>query len=175
LELLRARESATATHCAQGLHESVPSCAYHLAILAKYGFIEVAPGGHGREKPWRLAEHREAVPIEDLLGVQAAVTGGAGGSADVAAELRWDHEYAQLHDALRRRAAEPREWQRSLGLESRSSWLTASELAEVNRAIREIVVRYEHRALNRTLIPDGAREVRIVVGISVAAEPGQVS
>jgi hypothetical protein len=35
------------------LGESPANCAFHLRTLAKYGFIEEAGGGRGRERPWR--------------------------------------------------------------------------------------------------------------------------
>ena len=35
------------------LGESPANCAFHLRTLAKYGFVEEAGGGRGRERPWR--------------------------------------------------------------------------------------------------------------------------
>jgi len=37
------------------LGESPANCAFHLRTLAKYGFVEEAGGGRGRERPWRQA------------------------------------------------------------------------------------------------------------------------
>jgi hypothetical protein len=37
------------------LGESPANCAFHLRTLAKYGFVEEAGGGKGRERPWRRA------------------------------------------------------------------------------------------------------------------------
>src|SRR5262245_14833912 len=54
LDLLAVEGSATATRCAAVLGESAASCSFHLRQLAKYGFVEEAPGGTGRQRPWRL-------------------------------------------------------------------------------------------------------------------------
>jgi hypothetical protein len=40
------------------LGESPTNCAFHLRTLAKYGFVEEAGGGKGRERPWRRAYGR---------------------------------------------------------------------------------------------------------------------
>src|SRR5215469_3040060 len=44
----------TATQASELLGESPANCAFHLRTLAKYGFVEEAGGGRGRERPWRL-------------------------------------------------------------------------------------------------------------------------
>src|ERR687889_378832 len=43
----------TDTQAAARLGESSGTCSFHFRQLAKYGFCEEAPGGKGREKPWR--------------------------------------------------------------------------------------------------------------------------
>lgn len=45
----------TATQASALAGESPTACAYHLRTLARLGFLEEAGGGHGRERPWRLA------------------------------------------------------------------------------------------------------------------------
>ena len=40
------------------LGESPANCAFHLRTLAKYGFVEEAGGGRGRERPWRQTYDR---------------------------------------------------------------------------------------------------------------------
>ncbi len=51
--LLRSGGPQTATQAALAIGESVPSCSFHLRQLAKYGLVELADGGRGREKPWQ--------------------------------------------------------------------------------------------------------------------------
>ena len=52
--------SSAATRCAEALDESVANCSYLLNTLAKYGYVEQAPGGQGREKPWRMASTEQS-------------------------------------------------------------------------------------------------------------------
>ena len=51
--LLRTQGPLTATRAAELLGESSGTCSFHLRQLAKYGLVEEAGGGTGREKPWR--------------------------------------------------------------------------------------------------------------------------
>jgi len=53
LETLGHAGTLTATQASEILGESPANCAFHLRTLAKYGFVEEAGGGRGRERPWR--------------------------------------------------------------------------------------------------------------------------
>jgi len=53
LEALAQAGTLTATQASEMLVESPANCAFHLRTLAKYGFVEEAGGGRGRERPWR--------------------------------------------------------------------------------------------------------------------------
>ena len=54
LEELTFRGPLTATQAADHVGESPSSCSFHLRTLAKYGFVEEAGGGTGRQRPWRV-------------------------------------------------------------------------------------------------------------------------
>jgi predicted transcriptional regulator len=58
LEALSHAGTLTATQASEMLSESPANCAFHLRTLAKYGFVEEAGGGKGRERPWRQAYGR---------------------------------------------------------------------------------------------------------------------
>jgi predicted transcriptional regulator len=58
LEALSHAGTLTATQASEMLGESPANCAFHLRTLAKYGFVEEAGGGKGRERPWRQAYRR---------------------------------------------------------------------------------------------------------------------
>ena len=51
--LLRREGPLTATHAGELIGESSASCSFHLRQLAKYGLVEEAGGGKGRERPWK--------------------------------------------------------------------------------------------------------------------------
>ena len=103
IDLLASEPSATATRCAEVLGESVPSCGYHLGILAKYGYIEPVPDRAGREKPWRLTSRHQDLSTEGLDESGAL-------AAQAAAEVFLDHELERIKDRLRRLDLESAEW-----------------------------------------------------------------
>src|SRR5579875_359209 len=53
LEALLHAGTLTATQAGEILGETPANCAFHLRTLARYGLVEEAGGGKGRERPWR--------------------------------------------------------------------------------------------------------------------------
>jgi hypothetical protein len=94
VDLLGSEGTATATRCAEVLGESVASCSYHLRMLAKYGYIEEAPGRAGKEKPWRLASPRSTA-VRRGLGRAAGHPGEGQLSMDRFGALR-DRRFRRL-------------------------------------------------------------------------------
>lgn len=154
IELLGVEGTATATRCAEFTGESVASCSYHLSVLAKYGFVEQADGGSGREKPWKLVEHDQSWETEglDLEGALAAET---------LTDVFLDHEVDRMKEFGRRRDREPEQWRRHARTRARITWLTAEELAEVSRDLAAVLDRYDGRLEDPSLRPEGSRPVRL--------------
>jgi len=73
--LLRTEGPLTATRAAELLGESSGTCSFHLRQLAKYGLVEEAGGGTGREKPWRAATMATSWSSVADTPEQAAATG----------------------------------------------------------------------------------------------------
>ncbi|HWC83753.1 MAG TPA: helix-turn-helix domain-containing protein [Pseudonocardiaceae bacterium] len=161
MSLLAEERSATATRCAEVLDESVASCSYHLNILAKYGFIEEAPGGQGREKPWRATTEEITVSPE---GLEPEGRLAAGAAIDA-----WmDHEFAQLKDRLHSYELEPEPWREAIGTNATNTFLTAQEAAKVREEIEAIYDRYRDRQDQPGLRPADARPVRMFMSLTVA-------
>ena len=161
LDFVGVQGKATATACADALGESVASCSYHLNILAKYGFVEPAPAGRGRDKPWRLASSRQELSGEglDLQGELAA---------EAAIEVFLDHELDRLKARLRVAAREPKRWRRATGLTGVTTFLTVDELREVTEQLQELSQRHADRLADPSTRPPDAREVRIFFATTVA-------
>jgi len=53
LENLLHAGTLSATQAGVLLGETPANCAFHLRTLARYGLVEEAGGGKGRERPWR--------------------------------------------------------------------------------------------------------------------------
>jgi hypothetical protein len=163
IHLVGAEGQATATRCAQVLRESVASCSYHLNMLARYGFVEVSPGGQGREKPWRLTGVRQiwAADADDVEG---------GLAAELVMESFLKVEFERLIEFERRRGIEPEPWRTATVTAGVTSFLTAEELRELGDALNDLACRYVDRLADRSLIPADARPVRIFIATSVAEE-----
>ncbi|MBK1785648.1 winged helix-turn-helix domain-containing protein [Prauserella cavernicola] len=163
IDLLTVEGSATATRCAQVLGESVASCSYHLNMLAKYGFVEEAPGGTGREKPWRATSAKQDFRLSEL-DEEGALAGEA------AADALLEREMTVLRKRIRAHGLEPEEWRGATGIINSNTFLTAEEAAEVRTLIMGVVERYRHRLTDPDSRPEGAREVRIFTATTVAPE-----
>src|SRR5215813_9030667 len=74
--LLRTEGPLTATRAADLIGESSGTCSFHLRQLAKYGLVEEAEGGTGREKPWRATTTSTAwdTPGDDTPEMAAAAS-----------------------------------------------------------------------------------------------------
>jgi predicted ArsR family transcriptional regulator len=150
--LLRTEGPLTATRAAELLGESSGTCSFHLRQLAKYGLVEEAGGGTGRQKPWRatttstaweaVAETPEAAAATELLNTVVA-----------------EGYFEQLMRWLEASPNEPPEWQDAVQLGDRLLYVTADELAELGRRVQELVDVYFERQLKPELRPAGSRLV----------------
>ena len=150
--LLRTEGPLTATRAAELLGESSGTCSFHLRQLAKYGLVEEAGGGTGRQKPWRatttstawdaIAETPEATAATELLNTIIA-----------------EEYFEDLMRWVEASPNEPPEWQDAALLGDRILYVTADELAELGRRVMELVDVYFERQLKPELRPPGARLV----------------
>ena len=153
--LLRREGPLTATAAGERIGESAASCSFHLRQLAKYGLVEEAGGGRGRERPWRAtalfttwtdtpATPEAAAAVEALSMVVAGV----------------------YFDRVRRwvatRAAEPAEWQEAAFAGDQLLYLTPAELAELGDDILALAGAYLERTARPELRPPDARAVALI-------------
>jgi DNA-binding transcriptional ArsR family regulator len=139
IALLRQGGPKTATQAAAAIGESVPSCSFHLRQMAKYGLVELAPGGRGREKPWQAT---------------AAVTGwdvSGAGSAAAEAALQLELTLAgQYFEAITRwlvsQADEPADWREAAHFGDSLLHLTAAELRLLGEQIDTLLQPFRGRA-----------------------------
>ena len=106
--------------------ESSGTCSFHLRQLARYGLVEPAPGGRGREKPWRATSLFTSwswdAPTDE--GVQAGT----------ALSRVITQRYVELmFDWLEQVPSEPASWRRASEFGDTMLYLTASELAQLHR------------------------------------------
>ncbi len=150
--LLRTEGPLTATRAAELLAESSGTCSFHLRQLAKYGLVEEAGGGTGREKPWRATT---TSTDWDAVADTPELSAATGMLNTMVAETYFE----QLMRFLESKPEEPREWQDAAMLGDRILYLTAEELAELGRKVHEMVDVYFERLVKPELRPPGARPV----------------
>jgi DNA-binding transcriptional ArsR family regulator len=167
--LLRVQGELTATQASELLGESSASCSFHLRQLAKYGLVEEAGGGQRRERPWRATAMFTDWP-------DAAEDPKVAAAADMLTGVIAEQWLIELKRWIEARADEPEEWQQAALFGDFALYLTASELAELDKGIRELVDVYLDRLVRPELRPPGARLVDFVriahpaVGIPPAPE-----
>ncbi|MFC4943990.1 helix-turn-helix domain-containing protein [Pseudonocardia sp. GCM10023141] len=157
IELLGLEDTATATRCAEHTGESVASCSYHLGMLAKYGFVEQAAGGTGREKPWKLLRRHQQWGYD----ADAEPDPETELAAEALNEVYLDHTVSSMKGYLRRESREPAEWRAVAGSWASTCYLTAAEVGELNAAFAALVEPYQVRNDDPTLRPEGSRPVRL--------------
>ncbi|WP_157545604.1 winged helix-turn-helix domain-containing protein [Hamadaea tsunoensis] len=155
LEELALRGPLTATELADRLGDSAPNCSWHLRQLAKYGYIEEAPGGVGRQRPWR------AVARGNRWGARTDAPELARAGDETEAYLV-DREVGELSGWRERKRREPAAWQDAAFLSQSLVWATDEELEAIGKEIKDIVFRHLDRMAEPRLRPPTARPVRLV-------------
>ncbi|MFE9581268.1 winged helix-turn-helix domain-containing protein [Nocardia sp. NPDC006044] len=153
--LLRREGPMTATRAADAIGESVAGCSFHLRQLAKYGLVEEAGGGRGREKPWRAT----AV----FTSWEARTTDPAAAAATEALELAVAERYFELMARwIRTRAEEPADWQEAARFGDTVLHLTAAELTELGTKFQELTQPYLERLDDADMRPAGSRPITLL-------------
>ena len=99
IELFGVHETLTATQASEALGESPANCAFHLRTLAKYGFVEEAGGGRGRERPWKASSQAIRIRLRSSdLESEAGARGRGRARAGLARPLVRPHQ-GRLRDA----------------------------------------------------------------------------
>jgi predicted transcriptional regulator len=152
VRLLRTEGPLTATRAAELLGESSGTCSFHLRQLAKYGLVEEAGGGTGREKPWRAAAMFTDVPaVADTPELAAA-----GGLLRTVLAERYFEDVMRWLD---RRPDEPPQWQEAAQFGDWMVYLTAGELAALGQRVQALLEPYLDRTASPGQRPAAARLV----------------
>jgi DNA-binding transcriptional ArsR family regulator len=156
LELISLHGPLTATECAERTGESPASCSFHLRMLAKYGFVEEAEGGTGRQRPWQ----RTAVGHSWSAGPEQSESREA--AAGLAQVIR-SRTMTQLEDFLAHAGELAPAWLEASMQSGGTLWLTPDELARMDEAIQALTAPFLSRFDRPEEIPAGAMPVQVVV------------
>lgn len=154
LEELTREGPLTATEAAELIGESPANCSFHLRTLAKYGFVEEAPGGSGRSRPWR----RTSLGISLTMADEDTETSVA---AHTLAAMNQERVLQRLRAWAMQEATAPLEWRTSAFADTFLCYLTPDELRGAEAAIYDIVAQYQDRTLDLAKRPPDARPVSI--------------
>ncbi|HEX5291138.1 MAG TPA: helix-turn-helix domain-containing protein, partial [Streptosporangiaceae bacterium] len=150
--LLRTEGPLTATRAGELLGESSGTCSFHLRQLAKYGLVEEAGGGTGREKPWRATATSTGWDAVTDTPEMAAATG-------LLQTVIAERYFEQLARWLETSQDEPLEWQQASMLGDRILYVTPAELEELGRQVSTLLEGYVERLVRPELRPPAARQV----------------
>jgi DNA-binding transcriptional ArsR family regulator len=157
MEVLDAEGPLTATEAAARVGTSPSNASFHLRLLARHGFVEEAPGGTGRRRPWRRVERAIAVDSDELddesrLELQALL------------EVMLARHRDNVFGWARNRTSYPQEWRDAAGETYTVAHLTAAELAELNASLHAVL---------STVTDKPARPGTLPVAITLSTLPTQ--
>ncbi|CAL9459724.1 hypothetical protein SUDANB95_02596 [Actinosynnema sp. ALI-1.44] len=138
MELLAQEGPRTATEAATELGTTPANCSFHLRLLARHGFVEEAPGGVGRQRPWQLVEQGTRIRTQDLdaEGLSALR------ALDELQATRRQHRQAEW---WRTRDSYPEHWRDAASESFAVLHLTVEELREMRDALQDVINRYVDR------------------------------
>jgi predicted transcriptional regulator len=150
------KQTLTATEASELLGESPANCAFHLRTLAKYGFLEEAGGGRGRERPWRL-RFRGIELVPPWQNPEARL------AAEATASVWLDRWLARARDRLMRVPGYPPAWQDAALASQRGLYLTAQEAKDLRDAIHRLLEPFEERWEEPSLRPPGSLRYEVLL------------
>jgi len=155
LEVLAVEGALTATQAGELIGESPTTCSFHFRQLAKYGFVEEAGGGSGRNRPWRRVH----------IGMSFPET-GRDPETTIALETLAGMFYSRMFDRFehwrRIRHSYPEDWQEACGVYESAMYLTTDELRELNSEFRAMLSRFNERLVDSSLRPASSRLVEVL-------------
>jgi DNA-binding transcriptional ArsR family regulator len=156
----------TAAEAARRLGISQALASHHLRQLAKYDFVEPAPGKDNRERPWRL------VSISQNWS-EAELTPEAEAAAGVLEQLMAERALERLAEWQQRRPGEDEVWRRTAGIGRSGVYLTGAELVALEEEVSAAINRYvDARPMDdKSTRPPGSRLVDITRIVVVLPEP----
>lgn len=145
----------TATEASEITGESPANCAFHLRTLAKYGLIEEAGGGRGRERPWRQAY--------DTLTMRPPWQDPQTRAAFEALGAVWFERWVdRARERLLRVNSYPERWQKGLIASQSDTYLTADEAQRLQEQVITLLEPYRDRILDPSLRPPGSQQFEFI-------------
>lgn len=165
LSLLGREGPMTAADAARRLGISQALASHHLRQLAKYDFVEPAPGKDNRERPWRQVSTSQS--WEDAMK-----TPDGAAAAGVLEQLMAERALDSLARWQQHRPDADPVWRDNSGIGQTGIYLTGDELAEIVGQINDLLQRWvdERPIDDRSTRPPGSRYVSFTQIVTVTPE-----
>lgn len=150
--LLRREGPLTATRAGELIGESSASCSFHLRQLAKYGLVEEAGGGRGRERPWRATTLFTSWP-DVAEGPEAAA------ASSLLSSVIAERYFESLMRWLDAKPDAPGQWQHAAHFGDTMLYVTPEELEGLAAETQAMMDRFLDRLEHPERRPPGARRV----------------
>jgi hypothetical protein len=165
LEALGLEGPLTATRASDLIGEPPNTCSFHLRQLAKYGFVEEAGGGPGRNRPWRLSQFgMHFTDVHDDPEARLAAKG-------LDRMLR-ERYFGRLQAFYDRRSEYPARWQEVTGGSEFLLHVTPDELQALDAELTAVLDRYRDRMSNPALRPADSLPVEVLLFAYPVRLPG---
>jgi predicted ArsR family transcriptional regulator len=163
--LLARQGPMTAADAARRLGISQALASHHLRQLAKYDFVEPAPGKDNRERPWRLVSTSQSWR-------EAAATPEGAAAADVLEQLLAERALDSLGRWQEQRPHEEPIWRDHAGIGQSGFYLTGEELAELVEQLDALLQRWvdERPIDDKSTRPPGSRHISFTQIVTIAPE-----
>ncbi len=155
LEVLAVEGALTATQAGELIGESPTTCSFHFRQLAKYGLVEEAGGGAGRNRPWKRVHTAMSFP-ETAEDPETAI------ALDALAGMFYGRVFGRFEHWRRVRRSYPEQWQEASGLSESAMYVTPDELRELTSEFLAMLFRFNERLVDPSLRPPGSRLVEVL-------------
>jgi len=164
LAILREGQPYTVSELARALNDSTASISYHVHQLAEYGFVERAPGGRGRNKPWvaprvwyTFDPEQEHAP--DTMAASKELF-----------DVFIQRAHATLSQFSKEEHLLPAEWRGAATTTQDGYWLTISEIQKISKTLAEFLEPLSKRSAQDR--PDDSAYVEIIFYGLPSPRPG---
>jgi DNA-binding transcriptional ArsR family regulator len=156
LEALALEGPLTATQAGELIGESPTTCSFHFRQLAKYGFVEEAGAGPGRQRPWKISHTgMRFSDVADDPEMSIAAKGLERMVFDRAMS-----RFANFHDT---KSNYSKEWQEAAQNAEAILWVTPEELSEVTNEVLTIFSRFYDRISDPSARAEGSLPVEVLL------------
>jgi predicted transcriptional regulator len=156
LESLAIEGPLTATEAGELIGESPTTCSFHFRQLAKYGFVEEAGIGPGRQRHWKAA-HVWMNFTDVTEDAEASV------AAKSLERLVFERAMARVQSFFATKTSFSKEWQEASDSTEAIIFVTPEELNEFNAACLQLLARFQERIVDPTLRPSDSLPVEVLL------------